>query len=332
MIRATAEAFGKVTCLEDIYKLLGSLDIENGWAKREPSLYPLPKKSFVPAHWAYGPAKAALEAAGRYVNTELAERRNLILVNPIPGNTYPTVRTLVAAYQMVKAGETARSHRHSANALRLVLDTKPGTFTVVDGQKVPMVPGDVLLTPNWSWHAHANESSSDAYWMDVLDVPTVHLLNPMFFEHHEDGMEEVSGVASNSPFRFPFTETKARLDTAPECGPGCREIELEGPGGGSAMATISLRVMRLEAGAKITVEATTASAIMAVMEGEGSSAIDEQRFGWSRGDAIAVPSGATHTIEASTLVHVLRASDEPVLKALGWLRPVPAANPTASGG
>jgi gentisate 1,2-dioxygenase len=325
MTRATAEAFGKVTSLDEIYRLLASLDIENGWAKREPSLYPLPKKSFAPAHWAYGPAQAALHAAGRYVNTELAERRNLILVNPIPGNTYPTVRTLVAAYQMVKAGEIARSHRHSANALRLVLDTEPGTFTVVDGKKVPMVPGDVLLTPNWSWHAHANESAADAYWMDVLDVPTVHLLNPMFFEHHEDGMEPVSGIASVSPFRFPFADTKTRLDAAPEIGPGCREVELEGPAGGPAMATISLRVMRLDPGARIAVEPTTASAIVAVIEGEGSSVIDDKKFDWGRGDALAVPSGAQHVIEARTLVHLLRASDEPILQALGWLRAVPKA-------
>ena len=71
------------------------------------SLWPLPNREFVPAHWAYREAKAALNAAGRFVNTELAERRNLILANPIEGNKYPTVKTLICAYQMVKAGETA---------------------------------------------------------------------------------------------------------------------------------------------------------------------------------------------------------------------------------
>src|SRR5262249_6808471 len=158
MTRASAEAFDKATSLEQVYALLATLNIENGWAKREPSLWPNPRKSFEPAHWSYRPAKAALDAAGRFVNTELAERRNLILANPMPGNSYATVRTLVAAYQMVKAGETARSHRHTANALRVVLDTSPGAFTVVNGKKIPMEPGDVLLTPNWCWHAHANES------------------------------------------------------------------------------------------------------------------------------------------------------------------------------
>ncbi len=325
MKRADAAAFEKVSSLDEIYGLLATLDIENGWAKKEPSMWARPKPGFVPAHWSYAPAKAALHAAGRYVNTELAERRNLILVNPIPGNIYPTVRTLVAAYQMVKAGETARSHRHSANALRIVLDTKPGTFTVVDGMKIPMEAGDVLLTPNWCWHAHANESSGDAYWMDILDVPTVQLLNPMFFEHHEEGLEEIKGTAEVSPFRFAFADVQARLQAAPEIGPGQRRIELEAAAGGPAMATIALQVTRLEAGASLSIEPTTVSAIMAVIGGRGTLAAQDKSFAWARGDAMALPAGGAFKVTAETQAFVLTATDEPVLKALGWVRPIPTS-------
>ncbi len=322
--RATAEAFGKVSSLDEIYALLATLDIENGWAKREPSMWPRPRNSFVPAHWSYGPAKAALDAAGRYINTELAERRNLILANPIPGNNYATVRTLVAAYQMVKAGETARSHRHTANALRLVLDTAPGTYTVVDGRKIPMVRGDVLLTPNWCWHAHANESPADAYWMDILDVPTVHLLNPMFFEHHEEGLEQVTGTDEQGAFRYPFAGTVARLEAATDVVPGRRDIALLNPEGGPAMATIGLCVTRLEPGTSLVLEASTASAILAVIEGSGTAEIDGKTSTWTRGDAIACPAGLTQTVTAQSRCYLLRATDEPLMRALGWLRPVPA--------
>lgn len=323
MSRATPEAFAAVTCLDDIYALLKTLDIENGWAKREPSMWAAPRAGFLPAHWSYRPAKAALAAAGRYVNTELAERRNLILANPIPGNHYPTVRTLVAAYQMVKAGETARSHRHTANALRLVLDTAPGTFTIVDGVKVPMLPGDILLTPNWCWHAHANESAADAYWMDILDVPTVQLLNPMFFEHHEEGLGPVVGEDASSPFRFAHAETMARLDAAPDHGPGVRSVELRGPAGSSAMATIALTVYRLAPRAELVMDPTTVSAIAAVIGGSGSAGIDEARFTWQRGDALAIPAGTSGRLVADEAAHVLVASDRPLMSALGWLRPVP---------
>jgi gentisate 1,2-dioxygenase len=319
MPTATPEDFEKVRSLDDIYALLDTLNIGNGWAKPEPSLWARPKASFKPAHWAYRPAKAALHAAGRYVNTELAERRNLILINPMQGNNYPTVRTLVAAYQMVKAGETAKSHRHTANALRLVLDTAPGTYTIVDGFKIPMEPGDVLLTPNWCWHAHANESKADAYWMDVLDVPTVHLLNPMFFEHHEEGIEPVKGIAADSPGRFAFADIKARLADAPEIAPGVRQIELGSP----AMATVGLHVTRLDAGATHALPAMTSSSIMAAMQGEGTSTIDGETFAWTRGDALAFPAGSEQTLAAKTESYILRATDEPLMSALGWLRPVP---------
>src|SRR6516165_5971409 len=119
--------------LQELYSRLGGTGMGPGWNKPTPSVWPRPRKTFVPAHWQYELARGALEAAGRLINTELAERRNLILFNPFDGNTYATLRTLVAAYQMIMPGEWARAHRHTPNALRLILDAEPGTYTEVDG-------------------------------------------------------------------------------------------------------------------------------------------------------------------------------------------------------
>ena len=114
---------------------------------------------------------------------EQTERRNLIMVNPIEGNTYATSRNISSPpIRCVMAGETARSHRHSAAALRLVLQAKPGTYTVVNGARVDMAPGDVVLTPAWCWHGHANESDATSYWIDFLDMPFVQHSEAMFFE------------------------------------------------------------------------------------------------------------------------------------------------------
>lgn len=312
--------FANATSMEHLYRLLAQAGMENGWDKREPSMWPQPRKHFLPAHWRYADAKPALDAAGRFVNTELAERRNLILANPLPGNHYPTVRTLVAAYQMVKAGETARSHRHSANALRLVLDAQLNAFTIVEGKKIPMEPGDVLLTPNWSWHGHSNESGANAYWLDFLDLPLVHLLGPMFFEHHPDVLEAATGIAAQSPARFPWAETRRRLEIEPEAEPGRRQIELGSP----AMVTISLHVWRLEANKPIMVEPTTASTIFGVMQGGGTSTIDDKTFEWRRGDILALPTGCRASFRASEQSYLLRVSDEPLLQQLHWLRDIPA--------
>lgn len=302
--------------------MLAAARMENGWAKPEPSMWPLPRKHFVPAHWSYAKAKEILDAVGDLVSTEAAERRNLILANPIPGNHYPTLRTLVTAYQMVKAGETARSHRHSANALRLVLDAEANAFTIVEGKKIPMEPGDVLLTPNWYWHGHSNESAANAYWIDFLDMPLVHLLGPMFFEHHPKVLERTDEVAVRSPARFAWADTQRRLDAQSEIEPGRREIVLGAP----AMASIDLQVSRIAAGRRFATAPVTANAIYAIMQGEGVSVVDGERFSWHRGDVIAVPSGSEHRYEGLTEAHLLRVSDESLFRYLGWLRNVPQAS------
>src|SRR5437588_3435821 len=128
------------------------------------------------------------------------------MVNPIEGNTYATTRHLVAAYQCVMAGESARTHRHSAAALRLVLSGKAGSYTVVDGARIEMAPGDVVLTPSWSWHGHANESDQTSYWIDFLDIPFIQLTEAMFFEQYPPGGVEPITSTGPTPFRIPAGE------------------------------------------------------------------------------------------------------------------------------
>src|ERR1700756_1549102 len=205
---------------EELYGKLDKVGMGPGWNKPTPSLWPAPRKTLVPAHWTYEQARGALDAAGRLINTALAERRNLILVNPAEGNTYGTPRTLVAAYQMIMPGEWARAHRHTPNALRLILDAEPGTYTEVDGVKIAMEPGDVLLTPNWSSHGHGNHSKACAYWLDFLDVPLVQLLEPMFFAPDEEESDEASeederAPTTDSEFVFTLADTLRRLSETP---------------------------------------------------------------------------------------------------------------------
>jgi gentisate 1,2-dioxygenase len=314
------EEFARSGTLEELYGKLGQISIGPGWAKATPSLWPAPKKTFVPAHWKYEQARGALDAAGRLINTELAERRNLILFNPV--GDYGTLRTLVAAYQMIMPGEWARAHRHTPNALRLILDSEPGTYTEVDGTKIAMEPGDVLLTPNWSSHGHGNDSRANAYWLDFLDVPLVQLLEPMFFEPaEEEGAEKEANDAppiKDSPFVFPLSDTLKRLDAAkPEpSGPFGTCVQLGNP----AMETIGLSMMRLSPRVKTASYRATTNAIYAIVKGTGSTTIDGERFEWSRGDVIAAPAWRPHFHEAAEDALVFRVTDEPVMARLGFLR------------
>jgi gentisate 1,2-dioxygenase len=315
--------------LEELYGKLDIVGMGPGWNKPTPSLWAAPRKTFVPAHWRYEQARGALDAAGRLINTELAERRNLILFNPAEGNTYGTVRTIVAAYQMIMPGEWARVHRHTPNALRLILDAEPGTYTEVDGVNIAMEPGDVLLTPNWSTHGHGNNSRANAYWLDFLDAPLVQLLEPMFFEPLEEDKThaafEAAPPTKDSPFVFPLAETLRRLDEMPAdaAGPFGAQIELGKP----ALDTIALYMMRLAPRATTTPYRTTANNVYAVVKGTGATVVDGERFDWKRGDVIAAPAWRSHFHEAAEDALVFRVTDAPVMQRLGFLRveePAPA--------
>jgi len=311
--------------LEELYGKLDKVGMGPGWNKPTPSLWPSPRKTLVPAHWQYELARGALDAAGRLINTALAERRNLILVNPAEGNTYGTVRTLVAAYQMIMPGEWARAHRHTPNALRLILDAAPGTYTRVDGIDIAMAPGDVLLTPNWSTHGHGNHSNACAYWLDFLDVPLVQLLEPMFFaaagddsNGADDAGRAPAEATTDLPFVFTLRDTLRQLgETKPEPGgPFATQIELGHP----ALATTALYMMRLAAGIRTTPYRTTANNIFAVVQGEGASTVDGERFAWRRGDVVAAPAWRPHWHEATDGAMLLRVTDEPVMQRFGWWR------------
>jgi len=301
--------------LDELYGLLGELTMGAGWAKKTPSLWPEPKKTFRAHRWSYAQAKGALDAAGRLINTELAERRNLILMNP--GEGYATSRTIVAAYQMIMAGEKARSHRHTPNALRLIIDAEPGAFTIVNGEKLSMLPGDVVLTPNWCWHGHGNESKGSAYWLDVLDVPLVQLLEPMFFEPHPEEFETEIKVPNNSPMHFAWADTKRRLAEAEgRNGSGAVEIALGDP----ALDTMALSMLKLKAGSGTAVRKVMANNVFGVVEGEGTTTVEGETLAWARGDVIVVPSWQSHAHCSNDGAVLFRVTDEPVMQKLGFMR------------
>jgi gentisate 1,2-dioxygenase len=288
MTLPTRDDLARSGSLEELYGKLGQIGIAPGWAKATPSLWPAPRKNFDPA----------------------------------TTNSYGTVRTLVSAYQMIMPGEWARAHRHTPNALRLIIDAEAGVYTDVNGVKLAMEPGDVLLTPNWSSHGHGNDSRACAYWLDFLDVPLVQLLEPMFFEPaEEDKIHEAFEAApptKESPFVFPLSETLKRLDaTTPDpAGRFGTAVELGNP----AMDTIGLFMMRLVPRVKTAPYKTTANNVYAVVKGTGATTVDGERFAWSRGDVIAAPAWLPHHHEAAEDALMLRVTDEPVMQRLGFYR------------
>ncbi len=280
-----------------------------GWAKKEPQMWATPRPRHVATVWRYAQARQALDQACSFVSPEFAERRNLILVNPIPGNVYPTCRNLVGAYQLVLPGETARSHRHSPNALRLILDAGPETFTIVDGVRVDVAEGDVVLTPSWSWHGHSNFGDRPAFWLDFLDVPLVQNLENMYFEDHPERHEVVRSIEPDSALRCRGTAIDALVR---EKG----EVEILAGG----LKTIGLHAIGLKAGESRGAEMRIDNNIFAVTRGEASIVVDglgSVKLG--RGDVVVVPCWHTFSITGlSDWSQMIRVTDEPVFKTLGF--------------
>ena len=47
-----------------------------------------------------------------------------------------------------------------------------------------MQPGDFVITPNWTFPHHGNESNGPLVWLDGLDIPRVAFFNSSFREDH----------------------------------------------------------------------------------------------------------------------------------------------------
>jgi gentisate 1,2-dioxygenase len=288
------------------YEGLAARSLMAGWARRE---QPTGSKSQMRVHvWRAADARAALQEASRFVGTDVAERRNLIMVNPAPGNTYATTRNLVAAYQMIQPAETARSHRHTAAALRLVLDAADDVYTVVDGKRVDMTPGDVVLTPSWCWHGHANDGNEPAFWLDFLDVPFVRHVEAMFFEHHPEAFQRPA--QRNPAFCIPIAAVLADRT-------GMHSIEIAK----DVMPTIGLHAIRLPHGAATEKLHETANNLYAVASGAVRATIDCQADEFiGRGDVLIVPLGHGHVLHGMDDATLLRVTDEPIMAKFGLLR------------
>ena len=192
--------------LQDYYSQLHAQHVTPAWIGGGISVEPQSKA--VPYLWHWRDLRPQAMRAAELVGTQQAERRVLRLTNPkLPG---VASNTLVANIQIVMPGEIARAHRHSAAALRLIIEGKGG-YTVVNGERVPMYPGDLVLTPNWSWHDHANDTDMPMIWLDGLDTPLVRMLEAGFYEEYHEERQDIGAAVNASQWHYPMSEMRAAL-------------------------------------------------------------------------------------------------------------------------
>ncbi|HEX9443042.1 MAG TPA: cupin domain-containing protein [Candidatus Binatia bacterium] len=275
------------------------------------------------------------------------ERRVLKLVNPGMRGKKSTTQTIQMSFQIVGPGETARAHRHTIAAVRFVVKGQ-GAFTTVEGEKLEMEPGDLILTPGWTWHDHGNESAEPIVWIDGLDSPLVHYLGVGFFERFFEERQPVTRPAGFSrlqagplrpvqseahgvlPYRYRGVDTlaalRARRGDAGSPFDGVL-MEYTNPStGGPTFPTLSCRVQMLRPGERTKAHRHTSSACYHAVSGRGSTVVGGETFDWEQGDCFVIPPwyGHKHANASRRDEAVLFSlSDSPMLEALGMHREEP---------
>ena len=132
--------------------------------------------------------------AAELISTHQAERRVLMLENPgLPGTGYIT-SSLYSGIQIILPGEVAGAHRHASNAMRFIIEGT-GAYSTIEGERVPMQPGDFVLTPYWGWHDHGHAGREPVIWLDALDNPFAQFFGTMFRENYPHKKQAVTLTA-----------------------------------------------------------------------------------------------------------------------------------------
>ena len=171
------------------------------WEVLKDLVTPEPKTECRPALWKFSDVKKLMLEAGDVISAEEAERRVLVLENPGETGNARITHTLFAGIQLILPGEIADVHRHSASAIRFVLEGE-GAYTAVEGEKAMMGHGDFIITANWAPHDHGNPGKQPVMWLDVLDLPTIIHFETSFAEHPDERMQKTNHESGNSFERY----------------------------------------------------------------------------------------------------------------------------------
>ena len=321
--------------IEALHRRMAEHSLGGHWQPRRRN----PSPKLVAHLWPWETIYSCLEESGEVIKLgrigDAANRRTVNLVNPSITDFKSTSRTLQMSVQLVKPGERAECHRHTAAALRFVVESDGAGYTNVDGEQMIMEPGDLVLTPNWTWHDHHNPGKEPLVWLDVLDVHLTNHLDANIHETPSEGALEntnyFEGAAQTIVYpdgycRQRFGAVRARADQLDarfvpytykwgdtlKALNAMAEADVSDPHdgilldytnpltGGPTMPTISCRAQMLRPGAETRPHSHTSSTIYHVVEGEGVTTVGSEKGGgedmaWGRRDCFFVPSKAWHS-------------------------------------
>ena len=293
-------------------------------------------------HWSYAALRPLLLQAGALTPIEKAERRVLVLANP--GHGLEKMQASAAIYlgmQLLLPGEWAPAHRHTPNAVRMIVEGE-GATTTVDGQKCPMQRGDLILTPTGLWHEHGHEGDQPVVWLDVLDLPLVHYMEASY---HVDGPRQAvlpgagsaayarAGIVPTPMFgrtgaaypmlRYAWADTRAALQALAAAQPEHDAVQVAyvNPETGAPVQNIlGFGALLLRPGQTLRLPARSPAAVFHCIEGAATVQVQEQQFALAEADTCCVPGYtpvSLHNASATAPAFLFTADETPLHQKLG---------------
>lgn len=326
----------------DFYRRIGGHAMAPLWETLHIIVPAQPRSPAVPHRWDYdNEVRPFLMEAGRLITAKEAERRVLILENPGLAGMAGATQSIYAGYQLILPGEVAPAHRHTQSALRHIIEGK-GAYTAVDGEPIPMSPGDLILTPTWTWHDHGNETETPTVWLDGLDIPIVRFFDGGFMEPaNMESQGHTRPVGDNrvryganlapvdwkTPGRaspvvsYPYDRTREVLDQLSRNGEpdpchGWKMRYIDPSTGGHVMATIGAFIQLIPGGMTTAPYRSTDGTLYCVVEGTGTTTVGDTVLTWKPRDTFVVPSWMRHTHRADGDAVLFSISDRPVQEVL----------------
>lgn len=136
---------------------------------------------FTPTIYRAEDCKRELQKVADDPSAKDRNRVSVLLANKRFSQTMTVTHTLWAMFGILPEGAIQLPHRHNSVALDLILDCKPGCYTLVakeidqDGNLIKPVRQDwkansAFVTPPYYWHAHYNESGAPAHLIPIQDA------------------------------------------------------------------------------------------------------------------------------------------------------------------
>ena len=304
----------------------------------------IPSRKTQPVCWRYADIRPNLMRAGELTPIEKAERRVLVLCNPGLGlDNMKATPTIYIGMQLILPGETAPNHKHTPSAVRVVVEGSGG-YTVVGGEKLPMEKGDLILTPPGLWHEHGHEGQGPVVWLDALDLPLIYGMEASFSEEGprqtidkpvglgmtrfgQGGVVPYGSLdAQRSRFpmlRFPWKDVKRQLGELAGVTPKGEAVQLayvNPETGRECLPTLGFSALQLRPGEELRLPKRSASAVLHVVEGEGTAVVDGTSLPFAEADTLAVPTHAEVRLangSSRTPTYLFMVDDAPLQRKIG---------------